>query len=424
LMVATFLTLFVLPVLYIIFEKGFTFKTKKPGSITTAVVLFLACCSIQKVNAQVPITLNAAIDTAFKNNLTVKNEILNTEYQKKLKAAAVNIPQTNINGEYGQINSFYNDNKIGVSQAFSFPTVYTKQKALQNEYLKSSLLNVGLRKAELKRQVSDVFYTLTYLQQKQAILLQTDSVYATFLEKVNLRFKTGESNILEKATTETQRGQIAIQLSQVQQDIEISQLQFQLLLNTLTVFKPAVNNLKMNNPVSLDSALTNNPQLSILQQQKNVASANTNLERSKLLPDITIGYNNQSIQGTGANDVFYPKSSRFSSVELGIGVPIFFGPQRARINASRTLELIGESNYRIGLQTLRFNYQSAIRQYQLQLKNVQYFEETALKNAEIITKTANQQFANGDINFLEWTMLINNAITIRSSYADAVRELN
>jgi heavy metal efflux system protein len=47
-----------------------------------------------------------------------------------------------------------------------------------------------------------------------------------------------------------------------------------------------------------------------------------------------------------------------------------------------------------------------------------------LLNAAIITKTANLQFANGDINYLEWTMLINNAISIQSNYADAVNELN
>lgn len=58
------------------------------------------------------------------------------------------------------------------------------------------------------------------------------------------------------------------------------------------------------------------------------------------------------------------------------------------------------------------------------MQTVKYFEETALKNADLIAKTANQQFANGDINYLEWTMLINNAISIQSGYADALKNLN
>ncbi len=55
---------------------------------------------------------------------------------------------------------------------------------------------------------------------------------------------------------------------------------------------------------------------------------------------------------------------------------------------------------------------------------VNYFEETALKNATTITKTANQQFTNGNINYLEWAMLINNAVSIQSNYTDAIKELN
>ena len=231
LLIATFLTLFVLPVLYILFEKIGKKKSANGNTTIIATILLLTVFSFQNANAQQPITLQSAIDTALKNNLTVKNEILNAEYQKKLKAAAVDIPQTNLTGEYGQINSFYKDTKFGISQSISFPTVYAKQKSLQNETYKSSVLSIAVKEAELKKQVSNVFYLSVYLQQKQKILLQNDSVYASFLEKTNLRFAQGESNVLEKTTAETQRGQIAIQLNQLKNDIEILQLQFQLLLN-------------------------------------------------------------------------------------------------------------------------------------------------------------------------------------------------
>jgi cobalt-zinc-cadmium resistance protein CzcA len=425
LLIATFLTLFVLPVLYILFEKGFSLKRKSKTTITATTILLLMFFSFQNANAQTPINLKSAIDTALKNNLTVKNEKLNAEYQKKLKAAAVEIPQTNLIGEYGQINSFYKDTKFGIAQSMSFPTVYAKQKSLQNENYKSSVLNIAVKEAELKKQVSDVFYLLVYLQQKQNILLQNDSVYAAFLEKANLRFSKGETNILEKTTAETQRGQIAIQLNQLKNDIEIFQLQFQLLLNSTTVFVPSSENPKLNLTATLDTAaISKHPTLQVLQQQKQISLVNTQLERSKLLPHLNIGYNNISIQGTGADNVLYPKSARFNSVQFGVGVPLFFGSQKAKINSSKTLELISENNYQLGLQTLKTEYQIAYKQYQTESKTVKYFEEAALQNANTITKTANQQFTNGNINYLEWTMLINNAVSIQSNYADAVKNLN
>lgn len=425
LLIATFLTLFVLPVLYVLFEKGISFKPGKKTSITaTSIVLFMFV-SFQNAHAQQTIILQAAIDTALKNNLNVKNEKLNAEYQKKLRAAAVDIQQTNITAEYGQINSIYKDTKFGVSQSICFPTVYAKQNSLQNEYYKSSIINIALEEAQLKKEVSETFCLLIFLQQKQAILNQNDSIFGAFLQKANLRFSKGESNILEKTTAETQQGQVAIQLKVVKEDVEVLLLQFQLLLNSKSIFIPVADNNKMLFSATLDtSSINGHPTIKILQQQKQISLINTKLEKSRLLPDLNFGYSNGSNQGVGADNVLYSKSDRFNSFQFGLGIPLFFGSQRAKISSAKTLEMISENNYQLGLQNLRTEYQSAFLKYQRQLETVKYFEETAVPNANIITKTANQQFANGDINYLDWTMLINNATSIQSNYTDALNDLN
>lgn len=422
LLIATLLTLFVLPVLYTLFEKNSSFNSKKTiaGGLSAFVVFFLTC---QSATAQTAITLPNAIDTALKNNLLIKNEFLHAAYQKKLKAAAIDIPQTALTGEYGQVNSVYNDTKFGVSQSISFPTVYARQRALQHENYKSSILATDLKEATLKKSVSDVFYALLHLEQKQAILLQTDSIYAGFLEKANLRFSAGESNVLEKITAETQRGQIAIQLSQLKKDLEILQLQFQLLLNTTTAFHPD-DHPKLSYTILDTSVINNHPEIKLLQQEITISKVATRLERSKLLPDISLGYSNQSLRGIGPDNVFYSRSDRFHALQVGIGIPLFFASQKARISSSRTASMISENNYQYGLQALKIEYEAAYRDYQNQLQTVNYFEEKALPNAMIITRTANQQFLNGDINYLEWSMLINNATTIKSNYSDAVHELN
>ncbi len=425
LLIATFLTLFVLPVLYILFE-GIGKKQQtlsKAKIVTTIIILIIANCPSSF--AQKPILLNAAIDSALKNNLSVKNEKLFADYQQKLKASKADIPQTNITSEYGQINSFYKDTKFSIAQSINFPKVYVKQNELKLERYQGSLLSIAVKESELKKQVCEVFYMLIYLKQKETILEQNDSVFSAFLEKASVRFAEGETNILEKITAETQRGHIAIQLKQVQADIEISLLQFQLLLNTTNSFLPLTIDSKIKLTSILDSSLVyKHPSLMVLQNKKNISIVNTQLEISKLLPNLSLGYSNMSIQGTGADNIFYPRSNRFSSVQLGVGVPLFFGSQKAIINSSKTLELIAENSYNYGLKTLQIEYQQALKNYQSNKLTVAYFETTALKNANSIIKTANQQFSNGDINYLEWTMLVNNAANIQSDYCDALKQLN
>jgi len=423
LMIATFLTLFVLPVLYILFENIHPKKTKvEPAMLVLFLMVGGVFCSTNS-HAQTPITLSAAIDTAIANNLSLKHEKLNMDYRQRLIKSAISLPSTSVFGEWGQINSAYNDTKFGISQTINFPTIYTRQKALlQQEYLASEFA-VIVKEAEIKKAVSDIFNTLSYLQEKKLLLIKTDSLYTQFLQKANLRFEKGESNVLEKATAENQQGQIAIQLQQLEQDIKIAQNQLQVLLQTNTVYIPLPGNFKRE-PGTNRNIGHQHPQIQWLEQQKRIASANTQFEKSRLLPDLTLGYNNMSIRGVGPDEKYYPASKRFHAVQIGLGIPIFNGSQKAVIRAAKVQEAIAQNNYELGVQTLIAEKKAALLAYEKSLESANWFETTGLKSAETIASTATTQFAGGEINFLEWVVLINQAVTIQSQYLDVIKSLN
>ena len=425
LLIATFLTLFVLPILYILLESRTGRKGNKKVHVAAITLILSLFLFAKESNAQTPITLNQAIDTAVVNNLLVKNERLKAEYQKQLIKTGANIPQTTLIGEYGQINSAFSDNRFVINQNINFPTVYSNQKALLREEWKSSVLNVAVKESELKRQVSQVFYMLAYLQKKKKLLQQNDSLYNEFLVKANLRFAVGETNILEKMTAETQRGQIAIQLNQLNADLDLLQAQFQLLLNTPTLLVPAEEDFKMARIETVDTAsIIQHPMLQYLKQQKAISLNFTRLEKSRLMPDLSFAYNNMSMRGTGANEIVYTGSTRFQSGQIGLGIPLFYGSQKARINASKSMQIMNETSYQAGVQQLTIEYKKAFTQYVNFSKAVDYFEQSALKNASLISETATKQFANGGINYLEWVLLTNQAITIKNEYLIAVNNLN
>ena len=385
--------------------------------------LLIACCLLlitNYSNAQTSITLQQAIDTALVNNLTVKNEKLRTEYHQKLIKSGATIPATNIGGQYGQINSFYPDLNLGISQTLSFPTVYSRQKDLLTEEWKSSVLNLKIKETELKKLVTEAYFNLLYIKQKRRLLLENDSLYSEFLSKSILRFNKGESNILEKTTAENQQGQIALE-----QDWETLQLQFQFLLNTSTVFVPDESEIFFQNISSLENTEFNShPLVQYWKQQQNITVANTKIEKSKLLPDVTLGYNVMGMKGMGANDVEYNSNLRFHSVQIGLSIPIFNSSQKSKINAAKINEQVAANEYEVNLRNLEINFAQAMKRYQKYQDAVLYFENTALKNAETLKTTANKQFLNGEINYLEWVLLMNQAISIQSDYIEAVRNRN
>ena len=423
LLIATFLTLFVLPVLYLLFENIQPKKVKVNVAVVLVTVLLLGTTHSNSSYAQTPITLQAAIDTAFRNNLTLKNEKLNVQLQEKLLTSGRTIPATSVFAEAGQINSAYVDTKFGISQAISFPSIYTRHKTLLKEQYNGSKIAAGAKEVEIKKIVSDLFNRYSYLLEKKKLLMQTDSLYTEFLNKANLRFKKGESNILEKATAENQQGQIAIQLKELDQDIEIAQIQFKLALKTNSLYIPVKENFQKE----IDfSTIQNNdhPRVQLLQQQKVIALANTQLERSKLLPDLIFGYNNTSIKGTGANDKYYTASKRFHSIQVGLGIPLFNGAQKSIISAAKIKEQIAENAYDNGLQILETDKKIALFEYQKYTETIKWYENTGLKSAETISSAAILQFINGEINYLDWVVLMNQAINIKSQYIDVIKNIN
>ena len=389
------------------------------------IIFSLICAICGPLAAQVPIALKAAVDTALKNNLLVKNEQLKSKYQQLLINTATTLPKTIIIADAGQINSAYTDTKFSVTQNFSLPKVYASQKKLLQQEWKSSQLSVAVKETLLKKQVAQVFYLMIYLEEKKSLLQYLDSLYSAFYKKAAQRLATGESNVLEKASAETQLGQINIQQKQLQQDFTILQLQFQLLLNTTTPFIPADKN-KMTAPFTMaDTALLKqHTTVQLLQQQQQIASAATAVEKSRLSPDLLVGYTNSSIRGTGADNKTYGGGKRFNAVQVGIGIPIFAKAQKEKINSARLNQQVAENSYTAGVQNLQNEYQSAHAQYIKYKETVQYFETAGLKNAQLIINTANLQLANGSINYLEWVQLINQSITVKSDYTEAVKNLN
>ncbi|KGO90783.1 CusA/CzcA family heavy metal efflux RND transporter [Flavobacterium suncheonense] len=420
LLVATFLTLFVLPLLFIQFEKGIpmiSFRKKIP------VILMLMMLTGATATAQTKISLNDAITTALENNHKLKSEKLRSDYAKAMIKTAPDLPQANLTADYGQINSVYNDTKFGISQSFALPTLYSRQKQLNTEEWKQSVLSVSLQEFELKKAVTQAFYTLVYLQQKEQLLQKADTLYSNFYTKSELRLRKGESNVLEKVTAENQKSEIMIRLKQLRQEMALTSLQFQLLLNTEKQLVPDASEQIM--PLTeVKDDISQNPYLLQIQHQKKIAEQQTKVERAKLLPSLLLGYNNTSFKGVGPDGTDYTTNTRFHSVQAGISLPVFTFGQRARVQTSKIAEKVAEQEFQATQQALQTERSKLLATYQSNLEIVTYYQTTGLKNADTILKIAQLQFVNGEINYLDFVLLVNQAISVQNNYADAVWALN
>lgn len=413
LLIATFLTLFVLPTLFIQFEK-INFKKIKMSkkSIATLIVLLF----------QIPIfaqniSLEQALEMADKNNLSIRSNELLESYQSKKKASYLNIPQTNLTTELGQINTPTFDNKFGLTQNINFPTVYSNQKKVLEQEWQKAITQTKLSKIETRKLVTQVFYQILLLNEQKTILSRTDTLYAEFLEKSKLRFEKGAGNILEKTTAEIQFENISNQLKWLENEIDLAKIQLQWLLHSDIKYNPMAADFIIDlGLLTNEIFIENHPIIQLSNQEIEQSKLQVRLEKSKLLPDLSLSYYNQSFRDIDPH--------RYNVVAIGIGIPIFASGQKANIKAEQQKIAFYENEQQVKKAQLETEYRSALNAYQTQKSIVENFQNKQLPQAEQIFKTAKEQFANGEINYLDWVLLNNQAAQIQTNYYQAVAQLN
>lgn len=378
-------------------------------------LLFLISFGV--ANAQENITYEQALEKAFQQNGTLKNSRLISEYQEKLKASYLDIPQTEIGAQIGQLQGVETDNTFSISQRFSFPTVYTKRKKMLDAEWSASVVNQNLTKAQLTKEISDVFYRILTLQEKKKVIEYISKLYSSFADKASLRLKKGEANILEESTAEIQNEQAKTQLNMLENDLNITKLQLQLLLQSDESYQPVSDQPTMNVNLQVsEEMIKQHPELQYLNQQIKVNEAEAQLEKSKLLPELMVGYMNQSMKNLNNN--------RFNAVQVGVGIPLFTKGQRALAKATKAKVAISENEYQRKEIELKNRFVQQVNNYTNQLKVVESYEQKQLPKSETILKTIQKQMEVGEIDYLDWVILTNQAIKIKVEYIENLERLN
>jgi cobalt-zinc-cadmium resistance protein CzcA len=66
----------------------------------------------------------------------------------------------------------------------------------------------------------------------------------------------------------------------------------------------------------------------------------------------------------------------------------------------------------------------ALRRFENNNAALLYYEQEALANSKQIATLADLQYTNGEINYMDWVLLMNQVVTIQSDYQDALLQYN
>lgn len=430
LVTATFLTLFVLPMLYIIFNTKIPRKMNGIKTATTVIILGFLMFG-QNFKAQTrQISIDQAVEIATENNLTLQSKDLNIKSAEALRGTAKELPKLNFEAQLGQYNSPKFDQSFALSQSIPFPTLFKARRELINENIKSRQIDKEVSANELTRQVRTYYYQIEYLQYNKFKLKELDSLYQDFIRIATVRFKAGDIKKIEINTAETQKGEINLLLKQNEVYLNNAYKNLKTLLNTSedfeVPFKSGYEPLRTEN--ILDStAVANNPTVRALYQEMEIAEKNKNVEKSQGLPEFSLGLTSQSLIGfhtKNGQEKFYNAGDRFNSFSVGVAIPLTFGATKARMKALEYEKQAAETNAKMQEKQLSAQLENAFGQYQQDVQQYDYYVGQAIPNAEKIVKAAQLGYKTGEISYVEYLFALQTATNIQLKYLESIQQVN
>jgi heavy metal efflux system protein len=392
------------------------------------IFLLLTCFYLGATAQTTKLDLPQAVNIALKNNIGIKAAEYEVQSQKQLKKTSFDLPKTDIMFMRGQYNSYEKgDNNITISQAIPFAALGS-QGSLNRSLIAASELKKASTENELTYQVKQVYYQLALAQAQRALLLQQDSLFEGFYKSASARFKSGETNLLEQATAETQRNEIKNQLRNNEASIMVLRTQLKTLLNSEALPEIADNSLieLIFKETPDTTALSANPSLAYMRQQIEVAQSQRKVEAAKFAPDLLVGFFSQTLIGTvnPENAATASSSDRFTGFQVGISLPLWFAPHQGRVKAADYNRQAAQSNYQYYRTTLQGQLQQAAQQYTKNKNSLAYYRTSALPNAELILKQSQIAFHGGEIDYSEYLLGVRNAITIKEGYLQTLHDYN
>ncbi|AWW30988.1 CusA/CzcA family heavy metal efflux RND transporter [Echinicola strongylocentroti] len=416
LVTATLLTLLVVPVLYALMADR-KLAPKSPSKVVGAIILVLLSMAGNYAYGQdQQVGLKRATELALENNRKIRASQVESIRQEQLQGSAWNIGKTGLYYLYDENNIAENGAPIrvwGINQVIEFPTVYGARHRWQKEKANLQQKQHQMEVFRVKKEVAKAYYTVVYQRQLTDHYAYLDSLYKQFSTAAEMRFEAGESNLLEKLTAESKSQEMAVLLEQVQKDRKKATIALNGWIqgeNTYQVIDHKMHKLTLENDTSLHPGLAYYNQLEVTYGQE------TKLEKQQLLPDLQVSL----FQGTN----HLANAKHYQGIQAGLAVPLWFGAQRSKIQAARSSQksaLLQRENYRIRLKTNRLALLEELKKYR---KAIDYYEHTGKKLATGILSNAQMAYREGEIDFLQYIQLLENARNIEITYLKNLWEFN
>ncbi|NBC26955.1 MAG: CusA/CzcA family heavy metal efflux RND transporter [Bacteroidetes bacterium] len=418
---ATLLTLVVLPVLYRIFDEGFSWK---PNSLKTAMTIVILPLFIlgaaQNVSAQQGggVTLDQAIESALMQNKQLQSEAYRVDRQQALMKSTFDFGDTELfySREEAERGVNRGVESYGVSQQLPFPAKFISRRKAGKRQVELQQSQYNLTRSELIRNVRTAYYWVTFGHQQLKLLDELKQIYEDFRRAAQVRYETGETGRLERTAALSRYQNVQAEWLQAQADLEIYYAELQrwsYLGDSVRISQASLEALiAEQNRGFGEAAISSNPHLKFQENIVEAAEAEHTLERAQWLPDFSFQYREQQIGG----------SSGFYGFFAGVKVPLLFRGQQQRSQAAAMEVRASTARLNDRRHQVVKNIEKLRKElFKLQTQ-IEYYKNEQLSLADELLQAGQKSYEAGDINYITYVNHLDEAVEIKQNYQQILLE--
>ena len=155
-------------------------------------------------------------------------------------------------------------------------------------------------------------------------------------------------------------------------------------------------------------------QLNYYRFRQLLVQSDVNIKKSLYFPELKIGLFRQEIGGL----------KNLYGYQVGIALPLWIPKQQSEIRQAKIESEIALNDYDYRKQSIFFETENLLFQLNKYFRQIRYYEETALKEADNLLHTARVQLKAEEIEYTEFLQSVNLACQIRQAYYLAALNYN
>lgn len=395
----------------------------------TNIYLYTACLLLNLIvikfaAAQNPVTLEEAYKKAITTSQTAGFYTAVMQLAEAESKMGVSFPFLNTLAEGGQINSALVDTKITLSQSGYFSGYHKAFKNMQAGKLQLAKSEKQIGEWEIKRFLSSLYLQYGYYTNVSDIYSKQDSLYSLALERARERLSAGETDGIEVMEARAQLTHVKKMKMESLSELKGLTTMFRLWIGGEGVPDVSSINQQQWSAANEETVIKEHPLLKRLDDGIKLAQMEGSWKRAQLNPLWTVALSNTSFRGTGADDKKYDATSRFTSLQLGIGLPVF-GRQGKKLDeiARMTTQ---KAELEKTMTEARLNTMLTIQKERWNSIQLQYadFEKESLPLASQLLAIARNKLESGEIDFMKYAYMTGQAYSLLLDYVSLKKQLD